>query len=392
MIFVAGSIVAAVAVVAAARRFRGRMFASFAGFILTIHTASTTVLFDDVGEFAPAVVYLQAATYFHFLMLVWPRMRPLWWRLSISIPAHYFAAVAFFAVPWAVVDAVGFTPRWLWIPFLLGGFGVLEAFLRREHDVHLDVREEREEVEHLARYRARAPHSDRPLRIAQITDPHLGAWMSKERLRRICERAVARDPDLVLLTGDFITMESQQSVDALAEGLSPLAALEGRTFACLGNHDYEALEVVKTGLARAGVRLLVDDEALVETDAGRVQIIGMDFVWRDRGPHLEGVCERLPRRDDHLRVILLHDPSAFLSLPPDQGDLVLSGHTHGGQLGLVSLGLPWTFLSFFPKVPDHGLWARGRDRLYVHRGTGHYGFPVRLGVPREESLLLVHRG
>jgi hypothetical protein len=69
--------------------------------------------------------------------------------------------------------------------------------------------------------------------------------------------------------------------------------------------------------------------------------------------------------------------------------LVLSGHTHGGHLGLLSLGLPHTIVSAATSMPDHGLWARGRDRIYVHRGTGHYGFPLRVGVPAEESVLEV---
>ena len=86
----------------------------------------------------------------------------------------------------------------------------------------------------------------------------------------------------------------------------------------------------------------------------------------------------------------LHDPGAFIHLPEGEADLVLSGHTHGGQVGLVSLGLPYTMMRAFVKMPDHGLWARGTDRLYVHRGTGHYGFPLRLGVPAEESVLSVH--
>jgi predicted MPP superfamily phosphohydrolase len=103
------------------------------------------------------------------------------------------------------------------------------------------------------------------------------------------------------------------------------------------------------------------------------------------------VCARHPRKEGALRIILLHDPGAFRELEEGEGDLVLSGHTHGGQVGLVSLGLPWTFISAFAKrFPDHGLWARGRDRLYVHRGTGHYGFPLRVGVPGEQSVLRVH--
>ena len=59
-------------------------------------------------------------------------------------------------------------------------------------------------------------------------------------------------------------------------------------------------------------------------------------------------------------------------------------------MGLLTLGLPLTFVSAFTPIPDHGFWARGRNRLYVHRGTGVYGFPLRVGVPAEESLLRVH--
>ena len=77
-------------------------------------------------------------------------------------------------------------------------------------------------------------------------------------------------------------------------------------------------------------------------------------------------------------------------MAPGEVDLTLSGHTHGGQLGLVSLGLPWTVMSR-TRWPDHGLFARGAGRLYVHRGTGFYGFPLRIGVPGEHSILEVFR-
>jgi uncharacterized protein len=136
--------------------------------------------------------------------------------------------------------------------------------------------------------------------------------------------------------------------------------------------------------------LLIDAAALVETAAGPVQIVGMDFYRARRAERMARVCAENPRVPGALRLVLLHDPGAFRHLPEGEGDLVLSGHTHGGQLGLVSLGLPHTLLRLFADMPDHGLWARGRDRLYVHRGTGHYGFPLRLGVPAEESLVRVH--
>jgi predicted MPP superfamily phosphohydrolase len=127
------------------------------------------------------------------------------------------------------------------------------------------------------------------------------------------------------------------------------------------------------------------------TAAGPVQILGMEFSYRDRAARLARVCLEHPRTPGALRIILLHDPGAFRHLPAGEGDLVLSGHTHGGQLGLVSLGLSWTFLRLFGlRFPDHGFWARGTDRMWVHRGTGHYGFPLRIGVPGEESLLRIH--
>jgi predicted MPP superfamily phosphohydrolase len=136
--------------------------------------------------------------------------------------------------------------------------------------------------------------------------------------------------------------------------------------------------------------LLVDDAETVTTAAGVVQIIGFDFTWRERAAHLRRVSAAHPRVPNALRLALLHDPGAFKHLPPGEADLVLSGHTHGGQVGFVSLGLPHTMMRLFARIPDHGLWSRGTDRLYVHRGTGHYGFPLRLGVPAEESLLSVH--
>jgi predicted MPP superfamily phosphohydrolase len=218
----------------------------------------------------------------------------------------------------------------------------------------------------------------------------LGPFMSVERLAGICQRAVEKSPDLVLLTGDFLTMESQADPRLLQSALAPLKALPGRVFACLGNHDHEAPAIVQNALRENGVTLLVDEAASLDTEAGRVQIVGMDFVWRERKEHLARVCAEHAREPGALRIVLLHDPGAFVHLPEGEADLVLSGHTHGGQVGLVSLGLPYTMMRVFVKMPDHGLWARGTDRLYVHRGTGHYGFPLRLGVPAEESLLSVH--
>jgi hypothetical protein len=208
------------------------------------------------------------------------------------------------------------------------------------------------------------------------------------RLQRRLARLVTHDPDLVLLTGDFLTMEGAGTPGALAAALAPLRPVADRCYAILGNHDHEALHEVRHGLATNGIRLLVDDEAVAETPIGPVQIVGADWVGRGHVERLQALLAGHPRRDGHLRVLLLHDPLGFAQVPSGDVDLVLSGHTHGGQLGLVSLGLDWTVLAR-TRWPDHGLFGNGRNRLYVHRGTGFYGFPLRMGVPGELSLLEV---
>jgi predicted MPP superfamily phosphohydrolase len=175
---------------------------------------------------------------------------------------------------------------------------------------------------------------------------------------------------------------------ALAAALAPLRPVADRCYAVFGNHDHEAPHEVRHGLAANGIRLLMDDEAVAETAIGPVQVLGADWVPRGHREHLLALCGRFPRRADHLRLLLLHDPLAFVHVPDGAAALVLSGHTHGGQLGLVSMGLAWTVLSR-TRWPDHGLFAHGTNRLYVHRGTGHYGFPLRIGVPGEASVLEV---
>jgi predicted MPP superfamily phosphohydrolase len=344
-----------------------------------------------LGPFDPLILYLQIANCLHLgYLLVRPSLRSIPFRALVSIPALWFAAASFVATPWALAAALGYEPELVWLPFALCLLGLAQTlFTRREF---VDIRLDGTHVDGLRRHpegldrRGKREAEGRPVRVVQITDPHLGPFMSVARLRSICTRAVADDPDLVLITGDLMTMESED-VDVVARALEPLTLLRGRVFACHGNHDHAARVVVERAFERNGIRLLIDEALVVRTAGGPVQIVGADFVWRERAEHLRGLAERFPRVPGALRLWLLHDPGAFKYVPDGDADLVLSGHTHGGQVGLVSIGLPYTFFSLVSSIPDHGLWARGRDRLYVHRSNGHYGFPIRLGVPAEESLL-----
>ncbi|HXK18286.1 MAG TPA: metallophosphoesterase [Polyangiaceae bacterium] len=374
--------------------FRSRQYAIFRGVTLgfqVLFAATLAHRFRSAG--APWLFwlfcYLHAATFAQSIGLIRPRMRSLPYRALVSVPGAFFAAGTLLSLPWVLARAFGYDLPAVFVPYAAAAVGVLQSLWSREETRDIIITNS-QVVPALARHAPSGARVERPLKLVQITDPHLGPFMSVQRLERICQRAVDKSPDLVLLTGDFLTMESQADPRLLEQALSPLKQLEGRVFACLGNHDHEAPLTVRRALSNNGVTLLIDEAISLDTAAGRVQIVGMDFVWRERKQHLTRVCQAHPREAGALRIVLLHDPGAFVHLPEGEADLVLSGHTHGGQVGLVSLGLPYTMMRAFVKMPDHGLWARGTDRLYVHRGTGHYGFPLRLGVPSEESVLTVH--
>ncbi len=268
------------AVVAIAAIIRGRPYVFFVAVLLGLETLIANGLASATGRLFPVFAYLQGAVMLQFATLAVPRMRPLVYRALVSLPASWFLAATLLAFPWAIARALGFEPWGVFVPYVIAFFGLVDsfAFRRANVDIVLAPPSDTELVRAVKR-----PGGDaRPLRIVQITDPHLGPFMSTARLARICERAVAERPDLVLLTGDFLTMESQNDHALLGRALAPLKALEGRCFACLGNHDHEAPAHVRKGLAAAGITLLVDEATRVDTEAGSVELLGFDFRFRDR--------------------------------------------------------------------------------------------------------------
>ena len=393
---------------------RGRTYGIFAAVVLAISVPAGAVLGMRLQAWAgpwlgPAIgwafAYALAVTGIHFASLVHARLRTRAFRWAVSVPAQAFVALGAFSLLFLVAllpVRLGFWAasaggvlsalRWLdLVPIAVIGFSVATSLRPRREIVRVALGGA--EPESLTRLPVERrgwgeahPEPGRPLRIVQITDPHLGPWAPVHRLRRRLDELLDHEPDLVLLTGDFLTMEGNGSPGALAEALVPVKRAAGRSFAIFGNHDHEAPEEVAGALAANGVRLLVDEEARVETPVGPVQIVGADWYREGRKEKLQSLLARFPRRPGHLRLLLLHDPRNFHDVPKGEVDLTLSGHTHGGQIGLVSLGLDWTVLSR-SQWPDHGLFGHGKGRLYVHRGTGFYGFPLRIGVPGEASVL-----
>ncbi len=395
-------------------RMRGRVFAIFGFVALSMSLIGAWVTEVRLASWAPplwhtlaclALTAGAAASGLHYLHLVRARMRDRSFRFLVSIPGQVFVAASFMAAFWqlglwpirallgaAGLDAAVHAMRWLDLaPYALAVISVFTSVRRVIEWVRIPVFGapsagfERLPVVRVRRRQPPAP-AQRPLRIVQISDPHLGPWMSVRRMQRTLERLLAYEPDLVLLTGDFLTMEGNATSGALARALEPLEAVHERCFAIFGNHDHEAADEVRSAFKARNIRLLVDEEVVTETPIGPVQIIGADYRRKDRREPLETLLARHPRHENVPRLLLLHDPSAFKHVPDGQADLTLSGHTHGGQIGLVSFGFDWTVLSR-TRWPDHGLFAQGTNRLYVHRGTGFYGFPLRVGVPSELSIL-----
>jgi uncharacterized protein len=381
-----------------ARVVRGASFARFAGAVVGVYVLLA------LGQ-APSAAPTQAAqfvlwglscilhvcVFVHFWLLARPRYRGEWYRKGISLPASYMAASMMLGLFWSIAGALHFALPAPWLPYLIGALGFATSLRPRQETVTLAAGKNTSTLTRVeaARSKGMQEESDTThLRIAQLTDTHIGPFMSKDDLRRIVERSVASKPDLVLLTGDFLTMESQSDPALLTYALAPLAELEGRVIACYGNHDYESPEVVDQALDAAKVITLRDQATEVLTRLGPVALIGFHFRYRGRKAQLTEACAANPRASQATRIALLHDPHAIVDLPDGQVDYVFSGHMHGGQIGLVSLGLNWTFAGMLGAL-DHGVWHYRNMCMYLHRGTGHYGFPIRLGVPAEESIVRV---
>lgn len=418
-LFLAVALATGIGIPLYAWRERGRTYAIFSAVMLALSVPGAVALEWRLADWVPApyapwvsgaFAALMLATGIQLAHLVHARLRGGPYRLLVSIPGQAFVALGFLSGLWLLAllplraglaglgwDGAQAALRWLDLAPLALCLGSVGTSLRLSPEVvrvHLGEAgpsELRRLPVERHRRRAARPLAEPALRIVQIADPHLGPWQSVRQLQRTLEGLLAQRPDLVLLTGDFLTMEGRGSPGALARAFEPLRALEGRCFSILGNHDHEAPDEVRHALESNRIDLLVDEERLVETPVGALQLVGADYRGRERREHIRALLERFPRRADHLRMLLLHDPRTFHHVPPGDVDLTLSGHTHGGQVGLVSAGLDWTVLSR-SRWPDHGLFGHGRGRLYVHRGTGFYGFPLRIGVPGEASVLEVVPG
>lgn len=225
-----------------------------------------------------------------------------------------------------------------------------------------------------------------PLRIVHLSDIHVGTFMGDGRLQRMARTINALKPDMVVATGDFLTIRSEGDYSPLLRFVRALGRPQHGIFGCLGNHDLGVGRQLVKDLEAAGMRMLVDDAELVVIPGGEITVAGLPFYWRNRGERYRAAFDRLTAGAAAPVLMLCHDPAAFNHFRTDRDALVLAGHLHGGQIGLNFLGLPVSILRLL-KMYDQGVWRRQALQMYVHRGTGLYGFPIRMGVPAEIAVL-----
>ncbi|MDB4946934.1 MAG: putative phosphoesterase [Labilithrix sp.] len=217
-------------------------------------------------------------------------------------------------------------------------------------------------------------------RIVQITDVHVGPTIGKEFIERIVAHVNALQPDLVAITGDLV----DGSVAELREHVAPLAKLRARdgVFFVTGNHEYySGVDAWLAHLGTLGIRVLRNERvALADFD-----LAGIDDVSSHAPGHGADLGKALAGRDPSRPCVLLaHQPKGIEHADALGVDLQLSGHTHGGQL------FPWGLLVRLQQPFVAGLHRLTRAQLYVSKGTGYWGPPMRLGAPSEITVVELH--
>jgi predicted MPP superfamily phosphohydrolase len=253
------------------------------------------------------------------------------------------------------------------------------------------------------------------LRIAQLSDIHIGDYMPPREIARAVAMANDLQPDISFVTGDFVSGEGDP-LDACVTELSRLRAPLG-VWGCNGNHEiYAGVEDEAERLFREkGMRLLRASSAVVEHNGARFNLLGVDYQ-RDHmtsgeptGPMLQEVVHLIRR--DMPNFLLSHNPNSFHRAAELGIELSLAGHTHGGQVkfeivdhSVSPARLITPFVAGLYRLPmkmngnpgiasGNGLQTAGMQKaaLYVNRGLGTLGFPVRIGVPPEITLLTLRR-
>lgn len=221
------------------------------------------------------------------------------------------------------------------------------------------------------------------LRIAQLSDIHLSSFLSADELAAAVDMANSYRPHLAMVTGDLITRDGDP-LDACLRELKRLRA-EAGLYGCMGNHEIYANCEAYTArqAAKFGLRFLRGEGETLRFGDARLRLAGVDYQ-KMHAPYLLG-AERL-KEDGALNLLLSHNPDVFETAAVQGWDVILAGHTHGGQVTVEYLNQHLNLARFFtPYVYGH--YEKEKSHLYVTRGIGTVGVPVRIGAAPEVALV-----
>lgn len=243
------------------------------------------------------------------------------------------------------------------------------------------------------------PKSFNGLKVAQISDIHVGSFYNKVAVNKGIDMLLAQKPDVIFFTGDIVNdmaIEMDDYYDVFSRLKAPLGV-----YSILGNHDYgdyhqwtsdkekeENFENVKGIHAKLGWRLLLDEHLYLEKEEDKIAVIGIEN-W-GKGFHQEGdMVKAYAGCDAPFKILLSHDPSHWdeqVRKDFKDIDLTLAGHTHGAQIGIETHGFKWSPIQLrYDKWA--GLYKEDNQYLYVNRGFGFLAYPGRLGIWPEITLL-----
>jgi predicted MPP superfamily phosphohydrolase len=214
------------------------------------------------------------------------------------------------------------------------------------------------------------------LRIGLITDIHHSTTVSADDVARAVELLRVAQVDLVVLGGDYVTFGNRAFVAPVAELLAPLAFAPHGSFAVLGNHDDD--RDMPNALAKYGFTVLKDQRTTISIRNEPIDIAGIRY-WTRRTPHITPVL----KGSGATTILLAHDPRRLTQAAELGVPLVLSGHTHGGQVLLPGVGA--LAAREFPVLA--GLARAENTSLFVSRGVGTVYMPVRINCPPDVSVL-----
>jgi len=235
---------------------------------------------------------------------------------------------------------------------------------------------------------ARLPEAFNGFRIVQITDVHAGLTVGREWIERVVEEVQVLKPDLIAFTGDL----ADGSVVNLRDAVAPfgdLHAPHGRFFVT-GNHEYySGVQQWVEEVRRLGYDVLLNEHRIIERGGAQLVLGGVtDFTGGRFLPshRSDPAAAFRGASPDLVRIFLAHQPKTLRQTDDVQFDLMLSGHTHGGQF------FPWHLVTAMDQPYLSGLHRPNGKWIYVSRGTGYWGPPVRLGARSEITVVTLVRG